>query len=71
MSENNQNFIDLKINGRIFPLWVLSNFRKYKLPPIEKVTGSDPCNDKKEGQENELRVYQKFVASFLDYRSPF
>jgi hypothetical protein len=73
MSEDksNANFIELKQNGRLFPLWVLSNFRKYKLPPIEKVTGSDPCNDKKEGQENELRVYQKFVASFLDYRSPF
>jgi len=71
MSENNQNFIDLKINGRIFPLWVLSNFRKYKLPPIEKVTGNDPCDYKKDGQEVQLKVYQKFVASFLDYRSPF
>ena len=26
---------------------------------------------KKEGQEHEFRVYQKFLSSFLDYRSPF
>lgn len=72
MSENiNQNFIDLKINGRLFPLWVLSNFRKYKIKPLEKVTGNDPCNYKPEGQQEEFRVYQRFLASFLDYRSPF
>jgi len=71
MSDNNTNYLDLKSNGRLFTLWVLSNFRKYKLPPIEKVTGNDPCNYKKEGQEEEFRAYQRFVASFLDYRSPF
>jgi superfamily II DNA or RNA helicase len=72
MSEDNKtNFIDLKINGRLFPLWVLANFKKYKLPPVEKQTGNDPCNYAPEGQAKELRVYQKFVSSFLDYRSPF
>jgi hypothetical protein len=71
MSNNNQNFIDLKVNGRLFPLWVLYNFKKYKLPPIEKANGSDPCNYKQDGQEFEFRAYQKFLASFLDYRSPF
>jgi superfamily II DNA or RNA helicase len=70
-SLNNQNFIDLRTNGRLFTLWVLSNFRKYKLAPIEKQTGADPCNYTQEGQQLELRTYQKFVASFLDYRSPF
>ena len=72
MSEDNKtNFIDLKINGRLFPTWVLANFRKYKLPPIEKQTGNDPCNYTQEGQVVELRSYQKFLSSFLDYRSPF
>jgi superfamily II DNA or RNA helicase len=72
MSDNNNiNYLDLKTNGRLFTLWVLSNFRKYKLPPIEKIDGMDPCNYKKEGQEHEFRVYQKFLSSFLDYRSPF
>lgn len=27
---------DLKVNGRLFPLWVLQNFKKYKLDPILK-----------------------------------
>jgi hypothetical protein len=73
MSEDksNANFIELKQNGRLFPLWVLSNFKKYKLPPVEKQTGNDPCNYKQEGQVIELRMYQKFIGSFLDYRSPF
>jgi superfamily II DNA or RNA helicase len=70
-NETNNNFIDLKVNGRLFPLWVLANFKKYKLAPIEKQNGLDPCNYKTEGQEIELRAYQKFVSSFLDYRSPF
>ena len=72
MSEDNKtNFIDLKINGRLFPIWVLANFKKYKLPPIEKPSGNDPCNYTQEGQTLELRSYQKFLSSFLDYRSPF
>ena len=73
MSEDksNANFIELKQNGRLFPLWVLSNFKKYKLPPVEKQTGNDPCNYKQEGQVIELRMYQRFIGSFLDYRSPF
>jgi superfamily II DNA or RNA helicase len=70
MSKQNK-YIDLKINGRLFPTWVLANFKKYKLPPIEKQTGNDPCNYTQEGQEIELKLYQKFVASFLDFRSPF
>jgi S-DNA-T family DNA segregation ATPase FtsK/SpoIIIE len=31
MSKQNK-YIDLKINGRLFPTWVLANFKKYKLP---------------------------------------
>jgi hypothetical protein len=39
--------------------------------PIEKVNGSDPCKNIKTGDEIELNLYQKFLGSFLDYRSPF
>jgi len=64
-----QNYIDLKINGRLFPLWILSNFKKYALPPIERKDGEDPCNKKSSGDVHELRKYQAFIGSILDYRS--
>jgi len=66
-----QNYIDLKVNGRLFPLWILSNFKKYNLPPIERKDGEDPCNKKTSGNVNELRSYQAFIGSILDYRSPY
>jgi SNF2 family DNA or RNA helicase len=64
-----QNYIDLKVNGRLFPLWILSNFKKYALPPIERKDGEDPCNKKSSGDVHELRQYQAFIGSILDYRS--
>jgi len=70
MAEDN-NILDLKINGRLFPIWILANFKKYRIPPVEKSTGLDPCNYAQDGQIKELRTYQKFISSFLDYRSPF
>ena len=64
--------IDLKVNGRLFPLWILKNFKKYKLPDIIRKKGEDPC-EKNEKQKliNELTTYQKFIGQFLNYRSPF
>jgi superfamily II DNA or RNA helicase len=70
MSENNI-YPDLKINGRLFPLWILKNFKKYKLDPILKKEGEDPCNILTLSGVKELRKYQNFVGSYLDYRSPF
>jgi hypothetical protein len=64
---NNKNII-LDENGRIFPNWVMHNFKKYILPEIVRKEGEDPCNEK---LLNELTTYQKFIASYLDYRSPF
>ena len=61
----------LKINGRLFPLWILKNFKKYKLDPILKIEGQDPCNTGNPSGIKELRKYQTFVGSYLDYRSPF
>jgi len=66
-----QSYVDLKVNGRLFPLWILSNFKKYKLPPIERKEGEDPCNIKTSEQVQELRQYQAFMGSILDYRSPY
>ena len=31
MSKNNMN---LEVNGKLFPSWVLLNFKKYQLPEI-------------------------------------
>ena len=76
MSENINIYPDLKINGRLFPLWIMHNFKKYKIDPIIRVEGTDPCNiitNEQNTEENivQLRKYQSFVGSYLDYRSPY
>ena len=60
--------INLEINGRIFPSWLLENFKTYELPEIFRKEGEDPCNEK---IMKELTAYQKFIAQYLNYRSPF
>lgn len=59
-------YISLKINGRLFPSWVMANFKDYKLPEI--IRGRDPCN---ETYKDELRKYQTFVSRYLDNASPY
>jgi superfamily II DNA or RNA helicase len=76
MSNNQNNYIDLKVNGRLFPVWVLHNFKKYNLPPIVYDSKDDPCLEiKKDNNTKEnlkqLRLHQKFLTSFFDYRSPY
>lgn len=71
MEENNlykkkNKYIDLKVNGRLFPTWILANFNKYYLEELK--TGGDPCN---ESFELKLRKYQLFVSQYLDFRSPY
>ena len=70
-SYNNQKkYIELKINGRLFPTWILKNFKKYKLPEIMQ-TGEDPCNAKQTTAKQALKEYQSFTSHFLDYNSPY
>jgi hypothetical protein len=70
--KDKKEYIDLQnVNGRLFPSWILANFRKYKLPEIIKKEGEDPCKFVHQGSKKELTKYQSFLASFLDYRSPF
>jgi len=68
-------YIDLKIHGRLFPSWVLANFKDYKLPEIIRKAGEDPCNKKDKGgvkrMAHELRKYQEFASQYLDYMSPY
>ena len=67
-SKNKNLYPNLKINGRIFPVWLLKNFSKFKLPEIIRKDNEDPCNVT---TKIELRKFQEFIASYLDYRSPY
>ena len=67
--QTDDNYINLQKFGRIFPTWVLANFKKYKLPQIFLDDNKDPCNVKK--TKFELRKYQQFLGSYLDYNSPY
>jgi superfamily II DNA or RNA helicase len=62
-------YIDPKINGRLFPSWVLANFKSYKLPEIIRQDDEDPCAPKG-SHKLELRKYQEFLARYMDYKSP-
>jgi hypothetical protein len=65
---NSSNHINLEENGRVFPSWVMNNFKKYILPEIINIDGEDPCNLKtKKG----LNLYQEFIGQYLNYQSPF
>ena len=68
MSNKKDNTINLEQNGRLFPTWIMENFKRYVLPEVIMKDGEDPCNEKRaEG----LTTYQKFVGQFLNYMSPF
>ena len=58
-------YINLKINGRLFPSFILANFKQYKLPDIMQ-TSDDPCITQ---QKEELLKYQLFISKYLDYNS--
>ncbi len=62
-------YVDLKINGRLFPSWILLNFKEYKLPQSIRIEGDDPCTKTK--TKLQLRKYQEFISAFLDYKSPY
>ena len=62
MSKTNIN-LKLEENGRIFPSWIMKNFKKYVLPNIVRKEGEDPCNE--EIQKGKLTIYQEFLAVLL------
>jgi hypothetical protein len=61
-------YIDFRLNGRLFPSWVLANFKKYKLPEVIRKDDEDPCFTK---TKLELKTYQLFISKYLDYKSPY
>jgi len=63
-------YVDLTTNGRLFPTWIMANFKKYKLPALVLGT-EDVCIKEKAKTKQDLRQYQIFLTKYLDYRSPF
>lgn len=69
MSEN-QNYIDLKINGRFFPLWMMLNFKQYGLKKFgEGDLASKTVIESVTGQMFTLKKYQALLGSLLTYKS--
>ena len=68
IQKNRDKYIDLKLNGRLFPSWVLSNFSKFKLKDIITDESYDACAVM---GPDKLREYQIFVSKYLDYNSFF
>lgn len=65
-------YIDLKINGKLFPSFILKNFKKYKLEELLIQAGIDPCAPKPNQKiRRELKKYQIFITKYMDYRSPY
>lgn len=60
-------YVDLKINGRMFPSYITANFKAYKLPEIVQ-SDDDPCFRK---TKEELKKYQEFFGKYLAFNSPY
>ena len=66
-------YVNIDVNGKLFPSWILRNFKSYLLPKIITAAGEDPCKQvKKEiSQKQELRKYQQFISEYLNAESPY
>jgi hypothetical protein len=61
--------IDLTTNGRLFPTWAATHFKRFKLPEIMRDPDEDPCAATGKNGGFELRKYQQFIAQYLNYKS--
>lgn len=66
MEKTKNKYIDLKLNGRLFPTWIMANFKKYKLPEINLDPNVDHCKNIKVESR-----YKEFLAKYLNYNSPY
>ena len=72
MSLNNNNYPNLLQNGKLFPSWIIYNFKKYKIPKIEDIEKNiDGCIQQNKDEQKNLRNYQLFLSKFMDYNSPY
>lgn len=65
MGDNVTHSIDT--DNKLFPSWIMHNFKKYILPKIKIDNDLDPCD--LSTFTNELTLYQKFVGQYLNYNS--
>lgn len=63
--QRRDKYIDLKISGRLFPSYIMANFKESKLPDVMK-SDNDPCFIR---TKDELKKYQLFLSKFLDFHS--
>lgn len=68
MSKTNK-YIDIKNNGRIFPVWIAHNFNEYRLHKI--IVDGDPCAPVGPVENKTLHQYQAFVGKYLGPQSPY
>lgn len=61
-------YVDLKINGRLFPTWVVKNFEDYQLDEIA-LGDTDPCTIQETNKQ--LKKYQIFLSQFMNFNSPY
>lgn len=66
--KSRNQYVNLQTTGKIFPPWVLHNFKRFKLPPIMRSEGEDPCAVE---TKVKLRQYQAFAGAFLGPATPY
>lgn len=64
-------YVDFKINGQMFPAWILHNFKKYKLDEVKTSPDVDPCKESSLAGRKKLRKYQEFIVKYLDYEGAY
>jgi|SaaInlStandDraft_4_1057021.scaffolds.fasta_scaffold01619_7 superfamily II DNA or RNA helicase len=62
-----KKYINFKIDGRLFPSWVLANFKTYALPDVLKKEEKPRVKE----THKRLHLYQRFLSQYLDYKSPY
>jgi hypothetical protein len=65
---NRKQYLNMTTEGTLFPLWIMENFKNFKLPEILK--SDDPCNEEMVDKDK-FKLYQTFLAKYLDYNSIF
>ena len=65
------DFLNLEVNGRLFPSWILQNFKKYYLEEIKRDVGSDPCAVKEEFQKIKSEYSKNMSVSCTGIRNGF
>lgn len=66
----NEKYIILKKNGKLFPTWIVDNFRNFILEEIKSDDKNDPCNINNKS-DNILYKYQIFISAYLSTNSPY